>query len=129
MDPVADILSRIKNALLAKHTELVVPYSNLKNGIAKVLVAEGYLSSYKIAGKSPKNEIKIVLKYGKDSKPVINDMRQVSKSGQRMYSSRKKLPRVLGNLGISIISTSRGIMTDKEARKKNLGGEVLCKVW
>lgn len=129
MDPVADILSRIKNALLVKHKELAVPYSNLKNGIAKVLAAEGYLVSCKTEGKLPKKEIKVVLKYGKDGKSVINNMQQVSKSGQRIYSSRKKLPRVLGNLGISIVSTSRGIMTDKEARKKNLGGEVLCKVW
>jgi len=136
-DPIADFLIRIKNGYLAKKTEVSVPYSKIKENLGKILVEEGYLEKLKIpacpAGRrNPKSEIRknlvLTLKYEK-KKPALTDVQRVSKPGLRIYVDKTKIPKVLGGLGITIISTPKGLMTDKEARKKGLGGEVICKVW
>ncbi|MBI5465606.1 30S ribosomal protein S8 [Candidatus Gottesmanbacteria bacterium] len=138
-DPIADFLSRIKNGYLAKKKEITVPFSKIKENLAKILVEEGYLSNGKwqsaqkrvpaesANGKS-KKELVLTLKYEK-KKPALTDIKRVSKPGLRIYVDKTKIPKVLGGLGITIVSTPKGLMTDKEARKKGLGGEIICKVW
>ena len=131
MDPISDILSRIRNAQKVKKQEIFAPYSNTKFAIASVLQKEGYISLCKIEENKDrkKKEIKIVLKYGENKEPAIHEIKRISKPGQRIYSPKKYLPRVLEGLGILIVSTSRGVMSDREARKRNLGGEIICRVW
>lgn len=124
------MFSIIKNAQEVRHKEVNIPYSNFKFGLAKILENEGYIASCKPMEKErAKKTIRIVLKYDKEEKPVISDFKMVSLPSARNYSTRKKLPRVQSGLGITIVSTSRGLMSDREARKKNLGGEVICQVW
>ena len=128
-DPIADMLTRIRNGLIAKHDEVIVPASNIKKGIAQILLDEGFIKSVDFIDDGIQGQIKIGLKYQDKKQPVIVGLKRISKPGLRVYASCEELPKVLGGLGIAIISTSKGIMTDKAARKENLGGEVLCYVW
>ena len=127
-DPIADMLTRIRNAQVAKHDSVTLPASNTKKAIAKILLAEGYVKSVDFIDDGLQGEIKVTLKYiGKT--PVIAGLKRISKPGPRVYARCEELPKVLGGLGIAIISTSKGLMTDKEARKNAIGGEVLAYIW
>ena len=128
-DPVADMLTRIRNANTAKHESVDVPASNLKKAIAKILLDEGYIKSYEIFEDGTQGIIRIQLKYLAGKEKVISGLRRVSKPGLRVYAGADELPRVLKGLGIAIISTSKGVMTDKAARANHVGGEVLAFVW
>ena len=127
-DPIADMLTRIRNAQIAKHDVVVLPASNTKKAIAKILLAEGYVKSVDFIDEAPQGSIKIVLKYN-GKQPVIAGLKRISKPGLRVYAKSEELPKVLGGLGIALISTSKGLMTDKEARKEMIGGEVLAYIW
>jgi len=127
-DPIADMIIRIKNALMARHESVIVPHSKMKEEISKILVANNYVESYQVDQKVPQSDLVFKLRYvGKI--PAITDVRRVSKPGCRVYSTSSKVPKALGGYGITIVSTSKGIMTDKDARKQNVGGEVLCQIW
>ena len=128
-DPVADMLTRIRNANTAKHESVDVPASNLKKAIAKILLDEGYIKAYEIVDDGTQGIIRIQLKYLAGKEKVISGLRRVSKPGLRVYAGADELPRVLKGLGIAIISTSKGVMTDKAARANHVGGEVLAFVW
>jgi small subunit ribosomal protein S8 len=129
-DPIADYLTRVRNAVSASHRVVEIPASNLKKEITKILFDQGYILSYKFDDSSVQGTIKIALKYTKDTKePVIKKLQRISKPGLRKYASSKELPRILNGLGIAIISTSHGVMTGKQAKKENVGGEVLCYVY
>jgi small subunit ribosomal protein S8 len=129
-DTVADMLTRIRNANMARHQTTEVPATRMTRSIAKVLREEGFIGEYEEKGEGIKTNLVIPLKYkGKSRQPLITALKRVSRPGLRVYSNRKDLPRVLGGIGIAIISTSSGIMTDREARRQNVGGEVLCYVW
>ena len=128
-DPVADMLTRIRNANSAKHETVDVPASKMKKAIAEILHEEGYIKGYQIIDDGKQGLIKITLKYGANKEKVLSGLKRISKPGLRVYSSRDELPRVLKGLGIAIISTSKGIMTDKKARALNIGGEVLAFIW
>ncbi len=128
-DPIADMLIRIKNALMARHKTVVVPGSKLKIEIARILKEEGYIEDYRVIEEKPQRKIEIVLKYDEKKRPVIAGIKRVSKPGRRIYRGYKELPKVLNGMGIAIISTSQGIMTDHEARKRRVGGEVICEIW
>ena len=128
-DPISDMLIRIKNALMARHKTVVVPGSKLKLEIARILKDEGYIEDYRVVEEKPQMKIEIVLKYDDKKRPVIAGIKRVSKPGRRIYRGYKELPKVLDGMGIAIISTSQGIMTDHEARKRRLGGEVICEIW
>ena len=129
-DPIADMLTRIRNANTAKHDSVDVPSSKMKLAIANILLDEGYIAKYEIVKDGNFDVIRITLKYGKDkNEKIITGLKRISKPGLRVYASCEELPRVLGGLGIAIISTNNGVITDKEARKLNVGGEVLAFVW
>ena len=129
-DPIADFLTRIRNAILARHTVVEVPASNIKRDITRILYEKGYILNYKFEETGPQGIIKIALKYHPESKsPAIKKIERISKPGLRKYAGNDNLPRVLNGLGIAILSTSQGLMSDKEARQKNIGGEVLCYVY
>jgi small subunit ribosomal protein S8 len=129
-DPIADYLTRIRNALLANHKIVEIPASNLKKEITKILYEKGYILNYKFEETGPQGFIKIALKYYPETKkPIIKSMKRISRPGLRKYAGADNLPRVLNGLGIAILSTSKGVLTDKEARKQNVGGEVLCYVY
>ena len=130
-DPIADMLTRIRNANMVSLTEVDMPSSKLKIELAKLLKAEGYVEDYNVIAKEGTNfkTLKISLKYDEKSKPVISNLKRVSKPGLRNYCKAKDIPQVLGGMGIAIISTSKGLLTDRKARKENVGGEVLCYVW
>lgn len=129
-DPIADYLTRIRNAVKAKHRIVEIPASNIKKDITKILKESGYILNYKFEDDSTQGIIKIALKYHPESKqPAIKSISRISKPGLRKYTGSKGLPRVLNGLGIAVVSTSQGVMTDKEARKRNIGGEVLCYVY
>ena len=129
-DPIADMLTRIRNANTAKHDTVDVPASKIKLAIAEILVKEGYIKKYDVIEDGTFKTIKITLKYGADkSEKIITGLKRISKPGLRVYAGKDELPRVLGGLGIAIISTNKGIVTDKEARKLQVGGEVLAFVW
>ncbi len=128
-DPVADMLTRIRNAIIASYDTVEVPSSKIKINIVKVLKFEGYIRNYKIVGDSKQDIIVIYLKYNEDKSPVIKGLKKISKPSCRIYSRCKKIPRVLDGLGINIISTSKGVMTDREARRMGTGGEIICSVW
>jgi small subunit ribosomal protein S8 len=126
-DPISDYLTRVRNAIMANHRVVEIPASNLKKDITKILMDKGYILSYKFVDEPRPGTIKIALKYHPITKqPAINSLRRVSKPGLRKYVGSDSLPRVLNGLGIAILSTSKGVMSDKEARKENVGGEVLC---
>lgn len=129
-DPIADMLTRIRNAQVAKHDSVVMPASNAKKAIAKILLDEGYIKAYEKIDDGVQGQIKLTLKYvnGKQQ-PVIAGLKRISKPGLRVYAKCEELPKVLGGLGVAIVSTSRGLMTDKNARSNNLGGEVLAYIW
>ena len=128
-DPIADMLTRIRNALVAKHETVDVPASNMKLAIAEILLNEGYIKSYTVNEEGVEKMMNIVLKYGPNKQRVITGLKRVSKPGLRVYARKDRLPKVLNGLGIAIISTSKGIMTDREARKQGVGGEVLAYIW
>jgi small subunit ribosomal protein S8 len=130
-DPVADMLTRIRNANVAFHDDVVMPSSKLKVALAKILEQEGYISGSSIEDDSsyPRPRLRIAMKYTPDRKRTISGLRRVSKPGLRVYTPADKLPRVLGGMGIAILSTNQGLMTDREARARHVGGEVLCQVW
>lgn len=128
-DPIADMLTRIRNALGARHAKVDVPASKLKADIARILKEEGYIVNFKLAEEGSARTIKIYLKYAPDSSPVISSIKRVSRPGCRVYVGRKEIPRVLGGLGINILTTPRGVMTGRKAHTEGLGGEVLCQVW
>ena len=128
-DPIADMLTRIRNANSARHESVDVPASNMKKAIVEILKEEGYIKEYQIIEDGKQGVIRITLKYGPKNEKVISGLKRVSKPGLRYYASADELPRVLKGLGIAIVSTSKGIMTDKEARKAHVGGEVLAFVW
>tara|TARA_R110000868_G_scaffold100301_2_gene275842 strand:+ start:171 stop:569 length:399 start_codon:yes stop_codon:yes gene_type:complete len=129
-DPIADYLTRIRNAVRANHRVVEIPASNLKKDITKILFEQGYILSYKFDDSSVQGTIKIALKYNKETKePVIKKIERISKPGLRKYAGSKELPRILNGLGIAIVSTSHGVMTGKQAKRDNVGGEVLCYVY
>lgn len=128
-DTIADMLTRIRNANSAKHDTVDIPASNLKKAIARILLDEGYIRNYTVIEDNKQGTIRINLKYGPGKSHVITGLRRVSKPGLRMYANCEDMPKVMKGLGIAIISTSKGIMTDREARKENVGGEVLAFVW
>ena len=128
-DVIADMLTRIRNANDAKHATVDIPASNMKKSIAEILVNEGYVKSYQVIDDGKQGVIRVTLKYGQGKTKVIRGLRRVSKPGLRIYASCEDMPRVMNGLGIAIVSTSKGIMTDKQARKENVGGEVLAFVW
>ncbi|MBQ4145590.1 MAG: 30S ribosomal protein S8 [Clostridia bacterium] len=128
-DPIADMLTRIRNANNARHTTVDIPASNMKKAIAQILLDEGYVKNVELIDDNIQGVIRITLKYGENKQKVLTGLKRVSKPGLRSYASKDELPRVLKGLGIAIISTSKGVMTDKEARRQNVGGEVLAFIW
>lgn len=128
-DPIADMLTRIRNANAMRYKEVEVPASNLKQGIARILKEEGFIADYKIKENSVQNIIVLSLKYGQNKERVISGLKRISKPGLRVYAKASEMPKVLNGLGIAIVSTSKGLMTDKNARKESLGGEVLAYIW
>jgi len=129
-DPIADYLTRVRNAVRANHRVVDIPASKLKKEITKILFDQGYILSYKFEELTAQDNIKIALKYDRDTKePVIKDIQRLSKPGLRKYAGANELPRILNGLGVAIVSTSKGVMTDKQARAENVGGEVLCYVY
>lgn len=129
-DTISDMLTRIRNACMVKHPTTQVPLTKMTRSIAKVLQEEGFIGEYEEAGEGVQKFLSISLKYhGKNRQPTISKLKRVSKPGLRVYSKRKDIPRVLGGIGIAIVSTSRGVMTDREARRQGVGGEILCYVW
>jgi small subunit ribosomal protein S8 len=128
-DPIADMLTRIRNAALARHERAEMPHSNLKEHLAGVLKGEGFIDDVRVSeGEGPKT-LTLVLRYGRDRQSAIDGVRRVSTPGRRVYVRHDRIPRVLSGMGVSILSTSRGVMTDKDARKQRVGGELLCEVW
>ncbi len=128
-DPIADLLTRIRNANRANHDTLEISHSNIKLEVTKILLREGFIKGFEVIKLEPQDNIKIALKYGIKREKVITDLKRISKPGLRVYCDKEKIPRVLRGLGIAILSTSQGLMTDREARKKGVGGEILCYVW
>ncbi len=129
-DPIADMLTRIRNANTAKHDTVDVPASKMKVSIAEILLKEGYIKSFELEDAGAFKNIHITLKYGKDKNDkIITGLKRISKPGLRVYANAEELPKVLGGLGIAIVSTNKGVLTDKEARKNNVGGEVLAFIW
>lgn len=129
-DTISDMLTRIRNACAVRHTTTQVPMTKMTQSIAKVLKEEGFIEDYEAVGEGINKKLILSLKYkGKNRQPLIGTLKRVSKPGLRVYSSSQDLPRVLGGIGIAIVSTSKGIMTDREARKQRVGGEVLCYIW
>lgn len=128
-DPIADMLTRIRNANTVKHETVDVPASNIKKEIVRILLEEGFVRGYDVIEDEKQGIIRIQLKYGQSGERVISGLKRISKPGMRVYASNHEVPKVLNGLGISVISTSKGILTDKQARKENVGGEVICYVW
>ena len=128
-DPIADMLTRIRNASAARHKDLTIPSSKVKREIARVLAEEGFIDSWETAADGVQESLSMRLKYVEGRTPVVSGLKRISKPGLRVYARKTEIPRVLGGLGLAILSTSRGIMTGSQARKLNLGGEVICYVW
>ena len=128
-DPIADMLTRIRNAINAKHAKVDVPASNLKVEIARILKDEGYIADYKVSGEGVRKSLRIRLKYGTKGETVISSLERISKPGRRVYVGREDIRLVLGGLGLSIISTSKGLMSGQQARKQNMGGEHVCNIY
>ena len=128
-DPIADYLTRIRNANMAKHDSVEIPASNIKKSISEILKREGFIRDYEVADDNKQGVIKVFLKYGPNGERVISGLKRISKPGLRNYVSAEDLPKVLNGLGIAIVSTSAGVITDKEARQKNVGGEVIAYIW
>ncbi len=128
-DPIADMLTRIRNANTVKHETVDIPASNIKKEIARILLEEGFIKGYDVIEDAKQGIIRAQLKYGKNNEKVITGIKRISKPGMRVYAAKHEIPKVLNGLGISIISTSKGIITDKQSRKEGVGGEVICYVW
>ncbi len=129
-DPVADMLTRIRNATMGLKDTVEIPSSRMRERIAEILKEEGFIKDYRVIQEgNPQGVLRLFLKYGPDGEKVINGLKKISKPGLRVYAKKDEVPRVLGGLGIAVISTSQGVMTDKEARAKGLGGEVICYIW
>jgi small subunit ribosomal protein S8 len=128
-DPVADFLTRIRNAIRARHAKLDVPASNLKTEIARILKEEGYITNYKAAEEGGKHVLRVYLKYGNNNEAAIRDLSRISRPGCRVYLGRDDIKRVQGGLGICILTTPKGVMTGRQARREGVGGEILCEVW
>jgi small subunit ribosomal protein S8 len=128
-DPIADMLTRVRNALMSGKEKVDVPASAMKEGIARILRDEGYIINYRVIEDTRQGIIRITLKYGEADTPAIVKLQRISKPGRRVYVPAKEIPRVLNGLGIAVLSTSRGILTDKESKSRNVGGEVLCYIW
>ena len=128
-DPIADMLTRVRNALTARHDSVTLPASNMKKAIAKIMLDEGYIKAADFIDDGLQGQIKISLKYTDGKQSVINGLKRISKPGLRVYAKNDEIPKVLGGLGIAIVSTSKGVMTDKEARNAGIGGEVLAYIW
>jgi small subunit ribosomal protein S8 len=128
-DPIADMLTRIRNALMVRHDSVIVPSSRMKLAVAKILKEEGFISDYEVVKGTPHREIKIKLRYMEGNQPAISGLKRISKPGLRVYTQKKEIPRVYGGLGIAILSTSKGLRTGQQAWKQGSGGEILCYVW
>lgn len=128
-DPIADMLTRIRNGNIAMHEKVDVPFSKEKEAITKILKEEGYVLNFKVISENNKQTLRVYLRYGEGNEKVIKGLRRISKPGRRVYTNVEDMPKVLGGLGIAIVSTSKGILTDKVCRKENIGGEVLCYIW
>lgn len=128
-DPIADMLTRIRNANMARLPSAAMPSSKLKESIAQILTAEGFIEGFAVEPKGPGRELTVQLKYGEDRRQVINGLKRISKPGRRLYSKVDDLPRSQGGLGVILISTSQGLLVDRDARRRKLGGEILCEVW
>lgn len=128
-DPIADMLTRIRNAMSAGHPKAEIPASRLKIELARILKQEGFVANYRVADDDGKRTIKVYLKYRADSRPVITKLERVSKPGRRVYTDSGRVPRVIGGMGINVLTTSRGVMTGKQAREMGVGGEILCNVY
>lgn len=128
-DPIADMLTRIRNANMARHGSVEIPASNMKKRMAEILLEEGFIKSFDVIDDNKQGIIRVQLKYGENNERVISGLKRISKPGLRVYAKRNEIPKVLGGLGIAVLSTSNGIVTDKVARKNGVGGEVICYVW
>jgi small subunit ribosomal protein S8 len=128
-DTISDMLTRIRNALAAKKADVLMPYSKFKHNLAKVLMQEGWIKNIEVKEEGRLKNLLVVLKYDDQGLPTISGLKRVSKPGQRIYADKTAIPKVLGGMGITIVSTSRGLMTDKHARKEKVGGEVICQIW
>jgi len=128
-DPIADMLARIRNGMLVRHKQAVVPGSNVKVAVARILKDEGFIKDFEVTKDTPQPQLRVVLKYDRDRKSIVTGMKRVSRPGRRVYVKRSEIPWVLSGLGIAILSTPQGIMSDQKARRLGLGGEVLCYVW
>src|SRR5687768_4128786 len=128
-DPIADMLTRIRNGIQAHHERVEMPASKLKTEIARILKSEGFISNYKLVEEGGRPSLRIYLKYSQDGEPVIHGIERISRPGRRVYRAKTDIPRVLGGLGLSIVSTSRGVLSGNEALKTGIGGEILCQVW
>lgn len=128
-DPIADMLTRIRNANMVRHSTVQIPASNLKRSIAQILKDEGFIKDFEVIKDQKQGIIRIQLKYGHNNQRIITGLKRISKPGLRVYAKKDELPKVLGGLGIAIISTSQGVMSDREARKSGYGGEVVCYIW
>ena len=128
-DPISDMLTRVRNAHMADQDVVEIPHSKMKGEIARILKHEGYVQDFMVEGNTTQKRLRVKLKYGPEREPVIQGLRRISKPGLRKYAGVTTIPRVLGGLGIAIVSTSRGLMTDRDARKQKVGGEVLCYIW
>ena len=128
-DPIADMLTRIRNSIAVGHEQVEMPLSKLREGIAKILVVEGYIDRYETAGEGVHQNLILFLRYGPRRSPVIAGLRRVSRPGHRVYRQAGEIPRVQGGLGVAVVSTSQGLLADREARRRRLGGEILCEVW
>ncbi len=128
-DPIADFLTRIRNALMAKHRMVDIPASNMKKKMAQILYEQGFIRNYIIIDDGKQGIIRLFLKYDRNGRPVIHELKRISKPGRRVYVPVEQLPRVKNNMGIAIISTSKGVMTERQAKKERVGGEVLCYIW
>ena len=128
-DPIADMLTRIRNGLLVRKQYILVPSSKIKVAIAQILLEEGFIQGYEVTNERPQPNIRLWLKYDDKRRPIVSGLRRISRPGRRVYSGKRELPWVLSGLGIAIVSTPKGVMTDREARRTGVGGEILCYVW
>jgi small subunit ribosomal protein S8 len=129
IDPIADLLTRIRNGLMSRKTFVLVPSSKIKTAIAQILLDEGFIQGYEVTDERPQPNIRVWLKYDDKRRPILTNLKRVSKPGRRVYTGKRELPWVLSGMGVAIISTPRGLMTDREARRQGVGGEILCYVW
>ena len=128
-DPIADMLTRIRNAIMARHDSVLIPASRMKLSIARILKEEGFISDYEVLRGKPHRVIKIYLKYSDNNQPILSGLERISKPGLRVYVERKEIPRVYGGMGIAIVTTAKGVMTGQQAWRQGIGGELLCYVW